>query len=225
MNLTPQQEKILDIFADSGLSEKFYWTGGTLLSHYYLKHRYSYDLDFFSDSPFSYQELGNFLTAVKKSLKVNKLEETKIYDRWEFVLHNTQPETRFEFVHYNHAKKRLAKLIKYRGLLIDSLPDLAANKTMALIDRNHTKDLYDVYVLLKRKKFTLPQLLTMVHKKFGVQFNDFLFWSESAKTLKKLTELKPYFIEKSELKQGKIIKEIQSFFLDEGANYLSKRIG
>ena len=46
MILTPQQETILDIFAGSGLSEKFYWTGGTLLSHYYLKHRYSYDLDF-----------------------------------------------------------------------------------------------------------------------------------------------------------------------------------
>ena len=225
MILTPQQETILDIFAGSGLSEKFYWTGGTLLSHYYLKHRYSYDLDFFSDSPFSYQDLANFLTAGKKSLKIEELEEVKIHDRWEFVIHATKPETRFEFVHYNHEKKRLAKLIKYRGLLIDSLPDMAANKTMALIDRNHSKDLYDVYILLKRKKFTVPELLTLVHNKFGVHFDDFIFWSECAKALKKLPELKPYFTEKSEQKQGKIIKDVRSFFLEEGANYLSKRIG
>lgn len=225
MILTPPQETILDILAGSRLSEKFYWTGGTLLSHYYLKHRYSYDLDFFSESPFSYHELHNFLTSVKKALKVDKLEEAKIHDRWEFVIHTTKPETRFEFVHYNHEKKRLARLIKYRGLLIDSLADLAANKTMALIDRNHSKDLYDVYILLKRKKFTVPELLTFVHKKFGVEFNNFTFWSECAKALKKLTELKPYFMEKSEHRQGKIIKEMQSFFLDEGANYLSKRIG
>ncbi|OGG37926.1 hypothetical protein A3J20_02485 [Candidatus Gottesmanbacteria bacterium RIFCSPLOWO2_02_FULL_42_29] len=225
MILTPQQETILDIFAGSGLSEKFYWTGGTLLSHYYLKHRYSYDLDFFSDSPFSYQDLANFLTAVKKSLKIEELEEVKIHDRWEFVIHATKPEIRFEFVHYNHEKKRLAKLIKYRGLLIDSLPDMAANKTMALIDRNHSKDLYDVYILLKRKKFTVPELLTLVHNKFGVHFDDFIFWSECAKALKKLPELKPYFTEKSEQKQGKIIKDVRSFFLEEGANYLSKRIG
>jgi len=102
---------------------------------------------------------------------------------------------------------------------------MAANKTMALIDRNHSKDLYDVYILLKRKKFTVPELLTLVHNKFGVHFDDFIFWSECAKALKKLPELKPYFTEKSEQKQGKIIKDVRSFFLEEGANYLSKRIG
>jgi len=50
--LNALQRQVLDLFARSALREKFYWTGGTLLSAVYLHHRRSEDLDFFSDSPF-----------------------------------------------------------------------------------------------------------------------------------------------------------------------------
>lgn len=37
--ITPLQEKILEIFRKSPLSKKFYWTGGTALAFFYLHQR------------------------------------------------------------------------------------------------------------------------------------------------------------------------------------------
>lgn len=152
MKLTRDHEAVLTTLAKDEIAKQFYWTGGTLLAHYYLHHRTSFDLDFFSDTAFSREDLAPFLTEVKNALHADSLVERKIYDRWEFVLADRDPVLRFEFVLYNHGKKRLAPLGTYRGLLIDSLQDIAANKVMAYLDRNEPKDVFDVYVLLKKRK-------------------------------------------------------------------------
>ena len=147
--------------------------------------------------------------------------ERKIHDRWEFGLLDRDPVLRFEFVHYNHEKVRLSPLTSYRGLLIDSLPDLAANKVMAYLDRNQPKDLLDLYVILKRRKFTVPKLIALLHKKFGVRISEFTFWTESAKMMKSLDALVPYFFISDPIKQQEKLKEIQYYFLDGGKNFLS----
>ena len=46
MNLSPSQRKAIDLLAKSPLREKFYGTGGTLLSYHYLNHRKSLDIVF-----------------------------------------------------------------------------------------------------------------------------------------------------------------------------------
>ena len=48
MEISSIQKKVLGLFKETPLKEKFYWTGGTLLSYLYLHHRQSNDLDFFS---------------------------------------------------------------------------------------------------------------------------------------------------------------------------------
>lgn len=221
MKLTADHEIILTTLAGSDLKDRFYWTGGTLLAHYYLHHRKSFDLDFFSDNTFSRDELTPFLEGVKTALRVDSLVERKIYDRWEFVASGRDPVLRFEFVHYNHEKMRLLPLTPYRGLMIDSLADLAANKVMAYLDRNQPKDLLDIYVLLKKKKYTVPKLLALLNQKFGVHISEFTFWTESTKQLKNLDSLLPYLLLSDPIKQGEYLKEIKYFFLDQGKNFLS----
>lgn len=221
MILTPDQEIILTAFAGSDLKDRFYWTGGTLLAHHYLHHRKSFDLDFFSDTPFTREELTPFLAHVKDALGTQIMEERKIYDRWEFVIPDRDPVLRFEFVHYNHEKVRLSPLTSYRGLQVDSLPDLAANKVMAYLDRNQPKDLLDIYVLLKRRKFTVSKLIAMVNQKFGVRISEFTFWTESTKQLKNLDGLLPYLLLSDPVKQGEYLKDVKYFFLDHGKDFLS----
>ncbi|MEK7458532.1 MAG: nucleotidyl transferase AbiEii/AbiGii toxin family protein, partial [Patescibacteria group bacterium] len=47
--LTPNQHKLLECAAQSsGIVDTFYLTGGTALAEFYLHHRLSEDLDFFS---------------------------------------------------------------------------------------------------------------------------------------------------------------------------------
>lgn len=224
MILTHDHEIILTALAGSDLKDRFYWTGGTLLSHYYLHHRKSFDLDFFSDNAFTREELTPFLVDVKKALSADTLIERKIYDRWEFVISQRDPVLRFEFVHYNHEKKRLAPLVQYRGLLIDSLPDLAANKVMAYLDRNEPKDLFDVYILLKQRKFTVPTLLAMLDQKFGVRISEFTFWTESTKQLQSLDGLLPYLLLSDPVKQGEFLKNVKYFFLDQGKEFLANML-
>ena len=61
------QKNSIDLLAKSPLKEQFYWTGDTLLSSFYLHHRQSKDLDFFSDSKFSYHQIINFIKELKKN--------------------------------------------------------------------------------------------------------------------------------------------------------------
>jgi predicted nucleotidyltransferase component of viral defense system len=46
--LTDHQQKALKLIAQTQLAEDFYFSGGTALAYFYLQHRKSEDLDFFS---------------------------------------------------------------------------------------------------------------------------------------------------------------------------------
>jgi hypothetical protein len=51
-----------------------------------LHHRKSKDLDFFREKPFSYNQIIGFIRDLKEKLKLKKIEEKKIFNRWEFFL-------------------------------------------------------------------------------------------------------------------------------------------
>ncbi|MEO0122442.1 MAG: nucleotidyl transferase AbiEii/AbiGii toxin family protein [candidate division WOR-3 bacterium] len=47
--LTPLQQDFIRAFSKTKLVENFFLTGGTALSAFYLFHRYSEDMDFFTE--------------------------------------------------------------------------------------------------------------------------------------------------------------------------------
>ncbi len=72
--LTPLQKEFLEVFAGLADQSQFYLTGGTALAEYYLGHRLSFDLDFFTSVeslilPTSYQ-IETTCQKKKLSLKV-----------------------------------------------------------------------------------------------------------------------------------------------------------
>jgi len=198
--LTLIQKQVLDLFKKSPLKNQFYWTGGTLLAVLYLHHRQSKDLDFFSDSPFSYEQIINFVHHLKKNLRLSKIE----------------------FVFYEHPK--LIQRKEWQGIYVDSLEDIAANKTMAFFDRNDPKDLCDIYFLLTKKKFEAKQLLRLVEKKFGVRLSESLFWSEGYKAFKELDNLKPFLLVKTVKEKKEIIGEIKDYFIRHSTRHLHRII-
>lgn len=218
--LNENQKILIKLLSVSPLVKKFYLTGGTALSAFYLHHRLSIDLDFFSDKPFSYDELTVFLNIIKEKFKVREIPAIKIFDRWQFTIEGKE-SVKLEFVYFNHEKKRLKILETYMGIFVDSLDDIAANKTLAYFDRNEPKDLFDLYYLINQSGFSVSQLLQLVKNKFGLKFSEFSFWSESTKSLKLLNTLKPLIIEKN---PGDLIKKINLFVLEEGRKYLSKNL-
>jgi len=219
--VTSLQKKVLDLFSESPLKEKFYWTGGTLLSFFYLHHRQSKDLDFFSDRSFNYNQIIGFIRDLKKQLKLTEIEEKKVFDRWEFFLHDKE-ELRMEFVFYDHPKLKPRK--KWQGIFIDSLEDIAANKVMAFFDRNDPKDLVDLYFLLTKKKLKVKRLLRWVKQKFGVKLVESSFWSESCKALGDLDEIAPLLIAKTAKEKQRIMDEMKNYFTSHSAEYLRKKL-
>ena len=220
MELFPIQKKVLDLFKESNLNGKFYWTGGTMLSFVYLKHRLSVDLDFFSGTSFNFDDVIGFINDLKFVLKLSKVEGKKIFDRYEFFLTNSE-NVRLEFVFYNFPALKPRR--KLEGILIDSLDDIAANKTMAFFDRNDVKDLFDIYFLINKKRFTPQKLLKLVEKKFGVKFSEGNFWSESFKSFEKLDNLMPFLIVKNEKRKKDILKEIKKYFTKSSKKFLDRQ--
>ncbi len=221
MEIFPIQKKVLELFKETPLKEKFYWTGGTLLSFFYLHHRQSNDLDFFTEKPFNRNQVIKFINLLGKKLKLKHIEEKKIFDRYNFFLHNKK-KLRIEFALYEHPALLPRK--KWSGIFIDSLDDIAANKTMAFFDRNDPKDLYDIYFLLTKKKYSVKKLLKLTKKKFNIEFSKSAFWSEAFKSLRDLENLKPLFLVKTPKQKQKLIKEIKEYFSDQSNQYLKKKL-
>lgn len=224
MILTPGQTIALKLLASSPLKDKFYWTGGTLLSYHYLQHRLSLDLDFFTETPFSFEEISTFIENLKFRGEFKKVKYEKIYDRWEILYENHEDKLRIEFVYYNHEKKTLGKRELFLGVLIDSLEDIAANKTMAYFDRNEPKDLFDIYFLINKAKFTPRKLLELVKCKFGVRFDLALFWSEAFKGLPLFYTLSPLLLINSETEKEILLQKVATYFKTESSKYLRSKL-
>lgn len=214
--LTLLQRKTLDLFAETSLCRQFYWTGGTALAVAYLHHRKSQDLDFFSDEQFSVEDVTEFVQSLKDKIGLKFVEAHRVFDRREFFLHNDE-EVRLEFVHYDHPK--LAERTLWNGILVDSLDDIAANKLMALFDRNEPKDVVDLYFLFTKGGYAPSVLLPFVEKKFGVQFDESMIWSEAMKGLEQLGQLQPILLGNTG-QQKELLRQIKAYLETQSKQFL-----
>src|SRR3989338_1192481 len=82
--LTPLQHKVLEIFFDvPDLKRHFHLTGGTALAAFYLQHRLSIDLDFFTHS-IAIHEVEKLIedTFKSKGLALEKERSSPTYRRY-----------------------------------------------------------------------------------------------------------------------------------------------
>lgn len=190
--LTKDQEKVLDLVSEnSGIAKTFYLTGGTALAEFYLHHRYSDDLDFFTASEdFPQFEIEKFAQAIKKAVGANDIIYRRLHDRRIFFFAKNKEELKIEFTCYPF--HQIVEAQDINGLKIDSLEDIAANKLMALFDRIEPKDFVDMYFILKKTDISLERILTNVNKKFQFSLEPLTLGSEFAKvrTIKELPRMK-----------------------------------
>ena len=179
--LTVDQKAVLDLVGkNSYISENFYLTGGTALAEYYLKHRYSDDLDFFTErGDVDNLVLNIFVNEVKTKLKFASVEYRKIHDRRIFFFKKNSNELKVEFTAYPYPKLQTRK--KAGQVNIDSLYDISVNKLTALIDRIEVKDFTDLYFVLNEENLKLENLLLGVKEKFGLKYDPLTLGGEFAK--------------------------------------------
>lgn len=200
--VTREQYLLLDEFRrDQILSNSFYFTGGTALALYYLKHRQSVDLDFFSKDKFDPLLVSERINDWAKNLKL-KVEYTPREITHPFLLtFKNRKSVKVDFSY--HPYQQVEKTNNFDGINVDSLLDIAVNKLLVVEQRTQVKDFVDLYFLLR--KFTIWDLMEGVRAKFRMKLDPFIIASDFFKVeafdylptmIKplKLAELKKYFI-------------------------------
>lgn len=183
--LTPFQRKLLDILAnDPYIAKHFYFTGGTVLSEYYLHHRLSEDFDLFSEKEVYLSSISAFLAKHALKLGIDTMEHRPFLGLHSFIL-RLKNGNKFKIDFNFYPFPRIDKGKKYKKLDIDSLYDIAVNKVHTLFMRPRTRDYVDLYFIFKESDFTLENLIMDAKAKFDWHIDRLLLGAK----LKKATQI------------------------------------
>jgi len=205
--LTNLQKRILLCFSELPDQEAFYLTGGTALSTFFLKHRRSNDLDFFTNVE---ELLVPFSQKLEASLRKEGLKVERLRGFQSFVELSVSSDSDSSVIHFaldspfRFEQPSTSKEIP--GIKIDSLIDIATNKLLALFGRAALRDFIDVYFLIQ-EHFSKNELIEKAAQKdpgfdlywLGVAMGRVDGFSEDAPDLHLLTrpcpmsELKEFF--------------------------------
>lgn len=165
------QQLIFNEFSQSkALYERFYLTGGTALGVFYLGHRLSEDMDFFSEKDFDNEQVYSFMRRVAQKHEFRERFTQKESVRMFVLVKEGSEIIKIDFVHYPFP--RLKKGQRVQAVEIDSLLDIAVNKLLLVNQRTDVKDFVDLYFL--KDKFTVWDLMEGVKKKFGFELEPIL---------------------------------------------------
>lgn len=142
----------LEQIAEISLTDQFYLAGGTALA-IHLKHRLSFDLDFFSNEKFDQKLLDKKLSKIN-GYKLGRIEED--------TLLGIIGETKISFFTYHC--KIIKPYIDYKKIHLLQIPDIAAMKLDAIGSRGIKRDFVDLYFI--SKNFTLDDCLNFYLKKY-----------------------------------------------------------
>lgn len=150
--LYPMQDEVMDLMGH--LSNNFYLTGGTALSRFYLNHRYSDDLDFFTNRDNNFQkDSDNFIEILKKNFDSLSVE-IRSQDFVRMVIIDNNVNLKIELIndvgfHFDGINNFNCK--------VDNWQNILSNKICAL-SRNSAKDYADILFLSLKFNFNWIEL-------------------------------------------------------------------
>ncbi len=144
--LTPLKHDFLrSFFAET---QTFYLTGGSALGIFYLQHRLSYDLDFFTQEEVNWHLLSNMLMKIAGEISAELSNKTASPLFYRFELTRGDAHEILDFVLEQVPQLDLEKE-QFDDIRVDTLREIAANKVCMMVSRSELKDLLDLYFLDK----------------------------------------------------------------------------
>lgn len=163
--VTPIQQSALELIGKSSLADNFYFTGGTALSLYYLQHRISEDLDFFSEAEFSPFSVSTELKGFKNKLGYTSIDIGTSFNRNIYLLRFKHKKfLKLEFTYFPFPQIEKPKIIN--DLKVDSLIDIGVNKLFTIAQNPRGKDYFDLYFIVQKKRWSLDKLRKLAKQKF-----------------------------------------------------------
>lgn len=162
------------------IAQNFYLTGGTALAGFYLHHRYSEDLDFFSEKEFDIVQLDVALKKIKEKLAISKIDYQQAYNRNLFFFHIGSDIVKTEFTYFPFPRIEQGK--SEYGIQIDSLLDIATNKLFSIYQRTRARDYIDLYIIIKEKGYNMGELTKKAKLKFDWHIDAFQLGTQFIKS-------------------------------------------
>lgn len=185
--LSPDQENILTLLGgQTPIANNFYLSGGTALAEFYLHHRLSEDLDFFSEQEFSAEDITVVWRKLQKSAGISEIRYEQSFNRHLYFLTLASGVIKTEFTHFPFPRIEMGQ--KLGGVVIDSLLDIAVNKVFTIYQKPRSRDFIDLYLILRSPSFTLPDLVS----KAQIKFDHYLDPIQLGAQFMKVEEVKDY---------------------------------
>lgn len=148
--LNSSQDAFLRAFSRSPLQPAFHLTGGTALAAFYLGHRYSEDLDFFTEDPSVFvsvpKEVERLCSLSGGRFETERSLPSFLDGDW---LTGKGERIKLDFAVDAPFRLEPRVLQKDYGIYIEGRLDICCNKLSALFDRAESKDFVDVYFILQ----------------------------------------------------------------------------
>ncbi len=168
--LTIRQKEFLAVVLQTPyILKKFYLGGGTALSSWYLHHRESFDLDFFSEKEeVNSTYLIRWLASLKDKLGISDIVHEEQFGFNFFTLTYTNGDKlKIDFSYF--PSERVQKGKTWDGLQIDSMYDIAVNKFHTIATSPRGRDYVDLYLILKQENWSIDQLIKDAATKHGIR--------------------------------------------------------
>lgn len=212
--LSHNQIKIINLLGlEKNITKNFYLTGGTALAEFYLQHRLSEDLDFFSENEFNPQDISIILKKISKQAGIKEIDFEQSFNRNLFFLELKNDVIKTEFTYFPFPGIENRK--KYEGIPVDSLMDIVVNKIFTIYQKPRSRDFIDLYFIIQKTGWKIADLVKKAKIKFDWHVDPLQLGSQ----LMTVNEVKDY---------PRMIKKIdnrkwQDFFIKE-AKKLDKGI-
>jgi len=160
--LTGIQRDCLALLSTLADQDQFYLTGGTALAEFFLAHRLSYDLDYFTTEdnlilPFSRRVESAFRDG---DWGVNVVRRFATYV--EFRLESASEALRVDLALDSPCRFQDPRPSEY-GVLVNDYTDLKTEKVLAYYGRAEPRDAVDLYFILRRD--SLDDLMALAAQK------------------------------------------------------------
>jgi len=206
--LTELQKRFLElVIKEPTFVKNYYWTGGTVLSEFYLHHRESEDIDLFTKmNEVRIAPINVFAKKAVKILKAKNITYTQFLGLHTFTFEFTKKLTlKVDFNYYPFPL--LEKGGKYKDLSYDSVIDIAVNKMQTIATGSRSRDFIDLYLIHKIYKYEIIDLMKKARQKFDY-FTDPLQLASKFLLVNEVSDLPRMRVKVKD-------SEWQSFFIEE----------
>ncbi|HEY86261.1 MAG TPA: nucleotidyl transferase AbiEii/AbiGii toxin family protein [Chloroflexi bacterium] len=161
--VTPQMRDLLEFIGRQPFSQRFYLAGGTALA-LRLGHRYSVDLDFFSETDEILRPTRREILQSLTSYSPEAIEDVDGNLLLLVPVLSVAKRSRLRVGFFGYGYRLLQAADTVENVAVASIVDIGLMKLDALISRGSRKDFYDLYFITQQ--ISLSELLALGKSKY-----------------------------------------------------------